>query len=610
MVEIMEMAEAVNPWGIWSKWILLVYLAGLILLTRLLRRWKPRARSFLIVGYNYLFAVPLTFYANILNGYTGDGLSLLMRCAYLAPKALTFGADLSLFEDPFITLLFYIMSLYTIRAVLLAFFHKAFIALAMRLRILWNREIFAVRGEVDDAKALIREIRARKPRAAILFIPQRDADRDAKVMALIETRPWKEILKPNRRYHILLLPDSKNNNLLNLDALEAHLVDLEEHDKKIPNLRVTAFLENDMLRFENLKYPHLDVYLVSREQLLTRGFFTKEHLPLHILQQRGEGSFQEGIYRPSRPFSLCVLGLNALSREFLLTTWENAAFHTDAPDGRGLSALIMDSDMQHKRAFLLLDAPQLGLEPGFTWLDAEPDSEEGIDAICARLGEFHQILIATEDTKQNLDTAMRLLRLFRHSGMVKNHPQLVVALYESADGSSEFLTKEAGGKFLRIDNSQFTYDELIKRETDQMAEQLHQKYNKQSMHNEKWKTIGTFKQNSNRAVIWDIDNKLLLADDLTGKTPEEREAIYWKLSEYEHLRWNVFHYTHGWVTLPKAELTEDEIRACATKREDQKRHACIVPWDELDGLPQARPGLLKRYDYENVLQLFDPNPEN
>ena len=58
-------------------------------------------------------------------------------------------------------------------------------------------------------------------------------------------------------------------------------------------------------------------------------------------------------------------------------------------------------------------------------------------------------------------------------------------------------------------------------------------------------------------MVWDIPNKLLLAGDLTGRSPEEREAIYWKLAQYAHLRWNVFHYTHGWTLLPLDEMTPE-----------------------------------------------------
>lgn len=585
--------------------ILLAYLLGLALLSLLLRKWRPRPRSILIVGYNYLFVIPLFYAAKLANDASitdaAARFNLLLQCMYQAPKALAFGADLAVIRDPQISILCYIASLYTVRAVLLNFFQQALASVTMRLRMLWSQEIYVVSGEVEDARAMIREILKHRPRAAINFMPLRESDAGATLNAFVETRKWEDFLRPGRKYHILLLPEDRNQNLRHLD-------ELNRLGERIANLRVTAFLDNDILRYEDLRYPKLDVYLVSREQLLVRDFLRK-YPPLKRLMDRGEGSKQEGIFRPVRPFSLAVLGFGSLSREFLLTTWENAAFETEAPDGDGLNAIAVDSGLLEMCAPFFLDVPQMRAEENFAWLDAAPDSEACFQAIRARLRQLDQILIATEDTRRNLNIATRLLHLFRHSGMEQDHPQLVVALYESADGSVEFLSKEAGGIFLECNRSQFTFDELVERQTDRQAEELHRRYSETSPFQSKWNELDTYLQNSNRAVIWDIPNKLMLAGDLSAATRKEREDIYWKLAEYEHRRWNVFQYTHGWLRLPEGELTPEEVRAGITKRVSQKRHACLVPWDELDDLPQASPGLLKRYDYENVVSLFEGKAE-
>ena len=56
-------------------------------------------------------------------------------------------------------------------------------------------------------------------------------------------------------------------------------------------------------------------------------------------------------------------------------------------------------------------------------------------------------------------------------------------------------------------------------------------------------------------------------------------------------------------------MTPEERAQCRTKRPGEKRHACLVDWDQLDALPQKEPGLLKRYDYENAACLFLPREE-
>lgn len=582
--------------------ILIIYIIGLAVLSKLLSKQPESKKSAVIVAYNYIFTVPLYFFFQLPeNATVPEALALIVRCAYQAPRALAFGADLTFFdEDPAIALLFYIVSMYTAKTVLFIFFRRAFISASTKLRILIGRDIFAVCGERGDAEAMIGEIRAEKPKSAVIFVPQNEEDAKALLPAMTETRGWEKIVRRKRDAVIILLPDKSGGNLQRLDELNALGA-----EKNCGKLHVTAFLDNDMIRFEDLSYPNLDAYLVSRESLLIREFLTK-NLPLRTLSERGALYVKNGVKRAVRPFSVCILGFGALSREFLFSTWENASFESDAPDGRGFEALVIDSDIERRRAVAVLDAPEIKSAPFITWMSCAPDSEECFEKIKDSLGTLHQILIATDDTSVNLDIAMRLLRMFRRCGMEKDHPQIVIAVFEDADGSIKFISREPGSTFLQSNRSQFTYGELARRAADAKAEELHGQYIRNSMFPSDWNSIGTFLQNSNRAVVWDIPNKLLLAGDLSGKTDEEKDRIYWELARYEHRRWNTFQYTHGWTLLPLSEMTEEEKEKCVTKRKSEKRHACLVPWDELDALPQSRPGIIKYYDYENVLHLFEP----
>lgn len=579
--------------------ILIVYLIGLALVSWLLRHKTVQLRSFLTVGYNYLFIIPLYFFTLLPDcETTAQVLNLLIRCAYQAPKAMTFWADVDLFNDPAITLLFYIVSVYTARTLLLIFGRKFVTVLVTYGSMAIRRRAFAVCGSAEDALAMIREIRSRDKRAPIVYIPQTSADREADLRVPTETRAWGKFLKKGRDNHVILLPDSGHGNF-------GRLQELNELGKSVPGLKVTAFLDNDTLRFDDLSCPNLDAYLVSREQLLIRRFLT-DNRPLEALQKRG-GQWKNGVFVPEKPFSLGVIGATDLSWEFLLETWENAAFETSAPDGRGFEAFVLDSGIRDKRAPLLIDAPRLRDEGCFTWIDALPGSEESFEAVRSRLETLDQVLVATGDTRLNLDIATRLSRLFQRCGM-SHSPQLVVALFENVDGAVQILARDSGGVFLQCNNAQFTYSELILRKTDAEAEDLHRMYSGNTGKGKDWRAIGTYLQNANRAVIWDIPNKLLLAGDLTGKSREERESVYWELAKYEHRRWNVYQYTHGWLPLDISELTDEERANHVTKRAALRRHVCLVPWDELDDLPQERPGLIKYYDYENVTAIFENAP--
>ena len=63
------------------------------------------------------------------------------------------------------------------------------------------------------------------------------------------------------------------------------------------------------------------------------------------------------------------------------------------------------------------------------------------------------------------------------------------------------------------------------------------------------------------------------------------------------------------MPLPVSGLTGQEAGCFVTKHPDEKRHTCLVAWEELDALPQSEPGILKWYDYAKVLSLFDRERE-
>lgn len=573
---------------------LLGYLLGLVLLTVCVRKGRERTRSLLTVSYNYVFVSLLLFFRQLPAG-TGI-LQTLVSSLYQAVCAITFQGDVSPGDSLQVSCIFLIASLCTVQTVAVLLFQRALDRMVQKRRVRRADTVYVVCGVQADAQALIADIHAHAKKPAVVYLPAAE-DAGAVIPGALtaDDTVW-DALRPAQDCHVVLLPDAWHNNYQRLKELDAR-------GDRLLNLHVTAFLDNDLLRLENLRFDHLDAYLVSREQLLVRAFLT-ENPPIRYLQAHGLGAVRDGIYVPDAPFSLCVIGFGALSREFLLETFENTAFETAAADRHGLDALIAAPDSDRQRAAFLRDYPHMADEPGLTWLSAAPEEDALFDAVAARGTAQHQIVIDTGDTDANVRTAMRLLRLFRRLGMDERHPQLVVALYDDAEGTVALLAGEKDVFFQRVNRTQFTYSELIERAADRQAEALHQRYRAGNLHTETWQKLGTFTQASNRAVVWDIPNKLALAGGMEALDDAQREAVYWRLAQYEHRRWNMFHFTRGWSPLPAAELTADERARCATKRPAEKRHACLVDWDALDALPQASPGLLKRYDYENVVQLL------
>lgn len=160
---------------------------------------------------------------------------------------------------------------------------------------------------------------------------------------------------------------------------------------------------------------------------------------------------------------------------------------------------------------------------------------------------------------------------------------------------------------------------------DRMAAALNQRYcagNGLSTW-ENWARCDYFSRVSSRASADFIPSMLYAA----GRTAEQVLAGDWKLTEAqlenlgrtEHLRWCAFHYVMGFQTMER----EDFAQRCARYREEKartgssalrlnkdmelRRHACLVPWEELDALSRAENAVTggqvdyKAMDINNVL---------
>lgn len=143
---------------------------------------------------------------------------------------------------------------------------------------------------------------------------------------------------------------------------------------------------------------------------------------------------------------------------------------------------------------------------------------------------------------------------------------------------------------------------------------------------EKWVACDSFSKMSSRASADFIpafirESGLSAEDIMAGNWPPAPDVLE-VMGETEHLRWNAFHFVMGYSPMNSAEFDErakiykeciEEGIPCIrlSKDSENRTHACLVSWDELDILSQKENSVTgrdvnyKQYDINNILALPD-----
>lgn len=260
--------------------------------------------------------------------------------------------------------------------------------------------------------------------------------------------------------------------------------------------------------------------------------------------------------------------------------------------GGDYRAVITDGEMTKKRGFLYNKYPGLKNNYHIETCEAVPGSEEFYQALESNINTMNYIVVALDNDKLNIETAIEIQRLVNRSRADKNP---IIAVHITNNEDYAYLEKSMllpDVRFFGRCSDIFTENIIINEIMDSMARKMNALFN--SLYNiepaDNWRDLDVFTKESNRSAASNIATKLRLLNlGMREKTGDNnRPAV--NLSEYltgerlenlskqEHLRWNAFHFASGWVTWPLNQTGN------AKKAKDliNRRHACLVSWEELE----------------------------
>lgn len=135
----------------------------------------------------------------------------------------------------------------------------------------------------------------------------------------------------------------------------------------------------------------------------------------------------------------------------------------------------------------------------------------------------------------------------------------------------------------------FTEEMMIHEKLDRMAAAVHMYYQiyygaSEEQARESWHSAKIFEKESSRSLALHLPSKLYSmgyrmeeGGDTSGFSQylKQHETLVKNLAFGEHLRWETFFFARGWTAFG-AELPDGK-----NKDLERKRHACLVPWEEL-----------------------------
>ncbi|MGI6086242.1 MAG: hypothetical protein ACOYIF_12570 [Acetivibrionales bacterium] len=286
-------------------------------------------------------------------------------------------------------------------------------------------------------------------------------------------------------------------------------------------------------------------------------------------------------------FTIFIAGLGSTGVEVLRKSIYLGQFV-----GGDYRSVITDVEMAKKRGQLFNKFPGLKNNYYIETNEAEPGSEKFYDVLEHNIGTINYIVIALENDKLNIETAIEIQRLVNRS---PNHKNPIIAVHITNSEDFEHLAKSMqlpNIRFFGRRSDIFTENIIINEAMDSMARKMNSLFN--SIYDiepaDNWRDLDTFTKDSNRSAASNIATKLKLLSLEMRKKSEQSAKTAVNLNDYltgerlenlskqEHLRWNAFHFASGWVTWP---LNQTDG---AKKAKDiiNRRHACLVSWDKLD----------------------------
>lgn len=400
--------------------------------------------------------------------------------------------------------------------------------------------------------------------------------------------------------HLYLLTEDEDWNIIMAHQLVQELQELPV--KNMVRIHVRTNTESTFRQFfewSRMDSNGIHISLHNHATIIARELIYR-HNPIDSIDINTDKAIANS------DFNVLVLGFGQIGGEVLKKLIEHGQFV-----GSEFHATVLDRCMGTLKGRFEYLYPGTVSNYDLNFIQTEVGHSDFYTIIKNKINSLNYIVITLGDDKLNMQTAMDILKMNR-----KNNHRFKLLVQISNNSFYKNLPKKILNNIIIFgrDNEVYTEKVIVQGELEYKGRKIHEVYSRQFNLTKTFDDLDLFKQLSNISSAEHLNTKLKLVgltEEKVKSFPNKKAFLdsltniqKYNLAHGEHLRWNAFHFSNGWITLDAKNLPDKPVYN-DRQNEQACEHACLVDWNSLIQLSKILNKDLQNLDMITIENIYD-----
>lgn len=421
----------------------------------------------------------------------------------------------------------------------------------------------------------------------------------------------------NRNTHLYFFSDDDDWNIKQARLTIAELKELIETKNKKGEkvirpksirIHVATWNEISEKHFKDSlpeSLQNIKVEVHNYATLVSRKLIEKYH-PVDFIEIDSEQAIAK------TDFNALIIGFGQIGTHVLRKLIEQGQFV-----GSEFKVTVIDGLMHVKEGRFAHLYPGVKDNYDVDFIEAEVGHHTFYKTVKDLIDKVNYIVIALGNDELNIQTALEILEINSIKG--RNKLGIFIQLEDESHWKETLDKYKSQINIFGESDEVFSESNILQRNVEMSGRLVHQVYHKLYGGEKSFDLISRHDQLSNISAAEHLyaKVKLLGSDSLKefSSSFDCRDAFVQSLKNNqelnlsigEHLRWNAFHFIHGWTTLPMDQIPGNtpEEKYKKRKNNELRIHSCLISWEDLVDLKKVIGKDMQEADTNSVLHLYD-----